>query len=194
MSPVALLLAALAALSAQVAEPPVIAPASDALVDRFLTVIPDADELRNAQWDVDAGQVARLTELNPDRGEDIAAVRESYRRCTSPAAATVTLRLLRDTARGLGEEKLGRLIALYQGSDFLALSRIAERGEAGETLSDADIAEATRITAAYPVREYMESLGRAQMDLFQNEEFVGTIVRCEEEMRSALAARNLRDE
>lgn len=187
-------LAALAAMAFQAAEPQPVAPASDALVDRFLAVIPDADVLRNPQWDLDAAQVTRLGELNPDRSEDIEAVRESYRRCTAPTAARITLQLFRETARSLGEEKLGRLITLYQNSDFTILENIARRNEAGETVSPADLAEAERITSAYPVRDYVESLSRAQSGLFQDQALVETMVRCETEMRSALASRNLRDE
>ena len=194
MNPVVLILAALAPFSFQSAEPPVVAPASDALIDRFMAVIPDSNELRNPQWDLDPAQVTRLTELNPDRDADIEAVRHAYRGCTSPTAAAVTLRLFRDTAGGLGDEKLGRLIAFYQSEDFTALRAISERGEAGETLSEADMAEAERITSYYPVREYMESLARAQMALFQDQALVGTILRCEEEMRSAIASRGLRDQ
>ena len=194
MNPAVLILAAFAAYSSQSAETPVVAPASDALVERFMAVIPDSNALRNPQWDIDPAQVTRLTELNPDRAVDIEAVRETYRRCTSPTAAAVTLRLFRDTAGGLGDEKLGRLIAFYQSEDFTKLRGISERGEAGETLSEAGMAEAERITSAYPVRDYMESLSRAQMALFQDEALVGTILRCEEEMRSALASRGLRDE
>ena len=84
MNPAVLILAAFAAYSSQSAETPVVAPASDALVERFMAVIPDSNALRNPQWDIDPAQVTRLTELNPDRAVDIEAVRETYRRCTSP--------------------------------------------------------------------------------------------------------------
>lgn len=193
MGPFALL-PALVALSLQTAVSQVVAPASEALVDRFLAVIPDAHVLQNPQWDLDTEQVERLTELNPERGEDIEAVREGYRRCTAPTAATVTLRLFRETARGLGEEKLGRLIAFYQSRDYAILGEIAGRNEGGETLSAADTAEAARITSAYPLTDYLESLSQSQSALFEDQELLDTLVRCEEELQTALASRSLRNE
>jgi len=195
MTPLAFLAVALAAVALQPeTDAPQVPPASEALVDRFIAVIPDAHQVENAQWDIDAEQLTRLTELNPERSGDIEAVSQAYRDCTSPIARAVTMRLLRDAARGLGEEKLERLVAFYQSTDFTTFKAISERGEAGAEVSDADMAEVLRITSDYPVMDFVESTSRAQAALFQDEALVGTILRCEEEMRSALASRDLRDE
>ena len=74
----------------------------------------------------------------------------------------MTRRGLSRLAAQMGAEKVGRLIAFYEGEDFGRFAALTTRLEQGEGLSTDEQAELDRIGAAYPVYEFAE---RMQTDL-----------------------------
>jgi hypothetical protein len=94
-------------------------------------------------------------------------------------------------ARQLGDEKLGRLIAFYEGEDKARLNALMARTSQGETLPAADEAELERIMSAYPLTEFAEAFNPFNPALWQ-EEPLAEITRCENRRDEAFARLGLR--
>src|SRR5687767_6744501 len=81
---------------------PAVAPASDALVDRFMAVIPDAASLDRIDRTADPIELDRLHALNPGRLDEIRRVLEEHAGCISPIRNAQTRNMLRSVVRQLG--------------------------------------------------------------------------------------------
>ncbi|MGZ8349261.1 MAG: hypothetical protein ACXWU2_04465 [Allosphingosinicella sp.] len=181
------MLAALLAAGA-VQSAPAPAPSSEALVDQFLRVIPDAELFNRVDRTADPTELQRLGQFNPGRTDDIRPVLETYAGCVGPPRNRMTVHVLRTVARGIGDEKLRRLIAFYQSPDAATLNRLASRTT---TLSAAEQAEIERITSAYPLAEFAAAM-RPNNPAFWQQDQVAEILRCDGERDQAFARLGLR--
>lgn len=143
---VALLLAATDPASAE--------PPSEALIDRFMTVIPGAERLDRVDGAADPAELDRLSRLNPGKADAIRPVLEAYSSCASPINNEISRSGLRFAAQQLGTTKLEQLIRFYESEDFGRAAALGSRLQAGETLPAAEQAELERIMAAYPLAEF----------------------------------------
>ena len=164
------------------------ATAGEALIDRFMAVIPDAQRLNRVDRTPNPEELAHLTRLNPGRDGDIGPVLAEHKACESIASNAATESLLRGIARRLDEDKLGRLIQFYEGDDLRNFEALMSRSNGGATPSDADRAELERIMAAYPLMEYHEGFQSAYFTLFEDPTYITALDRCSEAKRAALCA------
>jgi hypothetical protein len=161
------------------AEAPPAAPAGDALINRFIAVIPDPGS------EPDPTELEHLTTLNPGRSGEIVPILQRFSRCRNAYGITA----LRRVAAGLGEAQLTRLIAFYEGDDFRIFERLAARPE--EALSEQERAERDRILAAYPLAEFMTAM-QPSNPVFSVEDALAMVERCERERDRTLDQRGLR--
>lgn len=170
---------AILALTAQeaVSAPP--AAAGGSLVDRFMAVVPDPGS------EPDPTELEYLTTLNPGRSGDIVPILQRFSSCRNAYGVNA----LRRVAAGLGEARLTRLIAFYEGADFRIFDRLASQPE--EALSVQERAERDRIMAEYPLADFMAAL-QPSSPTFSIEDALAMVERCEEERDAALEQRGLR--
>ncbi|HEY0131863.1 MAG TPA: hypothetical protein VGB57_10710 [Allosphingosinicella sp.] len=185
--------AALLALQAQPggAQAPQAAP-SEALVDRFLAVLPDREEIQTRSSDIDAGELKALIALNPGKEAKVRAILQANLACSGEAVSAGTLRMLRTVARDLGEARLKRLIAFYEGPDFAAFKALGTRMEGNPTPSAEDKAAMAKLMEAYPLQAYYEGLNRAPDIIATDEGFMSAAVKCASEQMAALEAAGLK--
>jgi hypothetical protein len=164
------------------------APPSEALIDRFMAVIPEAQSLREVNRTADPAQLARLARINPGKEDVIRPVLEAYSACASPINNAMTLSGLRFAAQRLGSTRLEQLIRFYQSEDLGRLGALVPRLQAGETLPPADQTELERILAAYPVMELHRVMTEELPEFFASQtERLVELNRCAEEKDAALA-------
>src|SRR5262245_39921410 len=120
-----LLLAGLFAVAAE----PTPGPASEAVVDRFIAVLPDTQRLARVDRSADAAELERLSQLNPGREADVRRLLEDQAGCAGAARNGEMNRTLRAVARQLGDEKVLRMIRFYEGGDMPIFGRLVEKGE-----------------------------------------------------------------
>ena len=157
---------------------PTAAPAGEALVDRFMAVIPDAQRLNQVDRTPNPEELAHLNRLNPGRE----ATSDSYWPSTRPANPTgrrtpPPRASFAGLPAGSTRHKLGRLIQFYEGDDFRNFEALMRRSNGGATPSDADRAELERIMAAYPLMEYHEGFQAAYFTLFEDPTFITALDR-----------------
>ena len=169
------------------------APAPDALVDRLVRVLPHQEEFA-VEPQVDAQDLARLTALNPGREQEIRAILLAHATCSSPFLKDATMRALRGVARNFGAEKLGRLIAFYEGPDGKTFERIAVAADKGQAPSAADEKEVARIMAAYPLADWAKEVSGSGRLMQDDQAFLQGITRCATEQEAALARAKLKAE
>jgi hypothetical protein len=163
------------------------APASEALVERFMTVIPEADRLNQVDRAADPQELARLGRLNAGRSDEIRPVLEAFAACQSPINNELARTGLRAVARSLGDARLSRLIAFYQSDDFRRLDAIVQRANRGESMTAADEVEAARIMEAYSVADFNATMERVLTETYlARQDEMAALTRCEEEKRAAL--------
>jgi len=180
------LLAAAFSLQPGFAQP---APAPDALVERLLTVLPDANLLTGTNVPPpDPAEVSRLNGLNPGHEAEIMAALQAYQNCLTPVVAAATGRGLRHLIRGLGEAKVSRLIQFYQGDDYRALAAIHAR-QAG---SESDRRETARILATYPLAEFAQLIPQLQQTAMQDDAFLAGATRCSLAKRDTFQQQGIR--
>lgn len=155
------------------------APASDVLVDRFMAVIPDPGS------DPDPDELARLTALDPERSMEIASILQRFSRCNNMNAANV----LRRVVATLGDARLTRLIAFYEGEDFRIFYGLVARPD--EALSDQERAERNRIIAAYPLADLRAAM-QVSNPAFSAERARAMARRCETERDADLELLGIR--
>ena len=160
-------------------------PVSEATIERFLAVLPDADRLEAGEPTADPAELESLGALNPGRIEEIRPVLERFEACTAPISRAGTLRIMRSIAGQLGEEKVARLIAFYEGEDFVRLDALMTRTGNGTTASAEEQAEIDRIMGAYPLGEFMQAM-QPSNPLFWQDESMAEIIACHEERDQAL--------
>jgi hypothetical protein len=163
------LLPFLAAFLAATTDPAAAAPASEALIDRFMAVIPDSAGLDRIDRTADPLELDRLAALNPDRIDEIMPVLEAHAACVSPIRNARARSGLRLVARQLGEARLSRLIQFYEGEDFRTVDRLMARGE--EALSAAEREQVQNILAAYPLAEFTEAMSPLNPAFWEEDPF-----------------------
>ena len=188
-----LVIAALLVLQAQPApaQAPEAAP-SEALVDRFLAVLPDRDQIGAADTEVDAAELSGLVALNPGKDAQVRAILEASLPCSNQAISAGTLRMLRTIARGLGQARLQRLVSFYEGPDFAAFSALAARMDGNAAPSADDKAAMAKLMEAYPLQAYYDQLSRADQIVAADKGFMTAAMKCAEEQMAALEAAGLK--
>jgi hypothetical protein len=187
-----LVIAALLALQAQPAlAQPAAAPAAqaapgEALIDRFIAAIPDRDQIDAVATEIDPGELAALAALNPGKEAQIRSILQANLACTGPAIAAGSLRMLRTIARNLGEEKLKRLIAFYEGPDYAAFAALAARMEGKDKPSAEDSAAMAKMMGAYPLQAFHAQLNGAADIIGADQGFMKDAMRCATEQVAAL--------
>jgi hypothetical protein len=137
--------------------------ADDALVDRFMAVVPADREPREGP---DAAIVAALEAANPGREAEVRRLMEMEAACVAPIQAELSRTTLREIARSLGDETLGRLVAFYESADFERTRALTEREGGERALSESERAELASIARNYPFEEFNQAVMSRSADLF----------------------------
>jgi hypothetical protein len=164
-------------------------PASEALVDRFMAVIPGADRFERIDRTPNPDELERLTGLNPGRDADVRAVLAEHAGCLSEGRNRRTKERLRGMARQLGDANLRRIVTFYEREEWRVLVRLSERSR--QDLSAEDRAELDRLRAEYP----LDALVRAINPLdpaFRSENSPEDLQRCSRSLFEALDRLGLR--
>jgi hypothetical protein len=180
--------AALLALQAQAAE----AAPSDSLVERFLAVLPDRDEISALSTEIDSGELAGLVALNPGKEAQIRPILQANLACTGPAISAGTLRMLRKVAQGLGEARLQRLVRFYEGPDYAAFRSLAGRMEGNAAPRPEDEAAMAKLMEAYPLKAFYEEMSHAEEIFAADQGFMSAAMKCASEQMAALEAAGLK--
>ncbi|HEX8240552.1 MAG TPA: hypothetical protein VF574_12500 [Allosphingosinicella sp.] len=185
--------AALLALQAQpgLSQAPEAAP-SEALIERFIAVLPDRGEIDKAVGEIDPVELDRLTALNPGKEAELRSILQANLACTGPAATAGSLRMLRTVARNLGDEKVRKLISFYQGPDYAAFAALAARMDGKGKPAAEDSAALAKLMGAYPLQAFHEQLGRAEEIIAADEGFMSDAMKCASEQVEALATAGLK--
>jgi hypothetical protein len=193
MRPIGIAAAGLLALLPQpgLAQPAPPAP-SDALVERFLAVLPERAEIDAPAAEVDPAELSALVALNPGKEGQVRSILEASLPCSSQAISAGTLRMLRTIARDLGEERLKRLVGFYEGPDYAAFAALGTRMESAETPSREDRAAMAKLMETYPLQAYLDRMNRAQEIIAADEGFMTAAMKCAEEQMTALEAAGLK--
>ena len=165
---------------------------SEALVDRFLAIIPDRDAIGAASAEVDSGELSGLVALNPGKEAQVRAILQASLPCSNEAITAGTLRMLRTVARELGQTRLQRLVSFYEGPDFAAFTALAARMEGNATPSPGDKAAMTKLMEAYPLQAYYDRLNRADEIIAADEGLMSAAMKCASEQMAALEAAGLK--
>ncbi|HEX8511582.1 MAG TPA: hypothetical protein VF688_00590 [Allosphingosinicella sp.] len=189
------LLAAAAFLALQTQPLPAQAPPagpSEALVERFIAVIPDREEFDKLPTEIDPAELKQLVALNPGKEAQVRSVLKANLACTGPAVVAGSHRMLRTVARELGEEKLKKLVSFYQGPDYAAFKALASRMEGAAKPSAEDNAAMAKLMGAYPLQAFIDRLDRAPEILAADEGFMTDATKCASEQMEALEAAGLK--
>jgi hypothetical protein len=192
MRPLAIAAAALIALQPQPGLAQADAAPSEALVERFLAVLPDRAELEAVDSEVDPAELSALAALNPGKEAQVRSVLQANLACSGAAISAGTLRMLRTIARDLGEARLTRLVSFYEGPDFAAFNTLGARMAAASTPSPQDEAAMAKLLEAYPLKAYHDELNRAQEIIAADEGFMSAAMKCAEQQMNALEAAGLK--
>lgn len=193
MRPLAIAAAALLVLHSApgLAQAPETAP-SDALVERFIAVLPDREEIDAAPTEVDAGEVSTLVALNPGKEAQVRSILQANLGCSGEAITAGTLRMLRTVARDLGEARLTRLIGFYEGPDYAAFAALGARMAGNPEPSAEDQAALAKLMEAYPLQAWLDQLNRAQEIMTADQGFMAAAMKCAEQQMNALEAAGLK--
>jgi hypothetical protein len=184
--------AALLALSQPgLAQGPEAAP-SEALIDRFIAVLPDRDEISKAGEEIDSAELGRLTALNPGKEAKVRSVLKANLACTGPAITAGSLRMLRTVALNLGRAKVEKLVGFYAGPDYAAFGALAARNEGKPNPSAEDKAAMAKLMGTYPLQAFYQELGRAEEIIAADQGFMTAAMKCAEEQIEALEAAGLK--
>lgn len=173
------------------AQAPEAAP-SEALIDRFIAVLPDREALSEAGEEIDPGEMSRLAALNPGKEAQVRAILQKNLECTGPEITAGSLRMLRTVARGLGEARLKKLIGFYEGPDYAAFAALATRMEGKSTPSAEDSAAMAKFMGTYPLQAFHQQLGRAEEIIASDQGFMTAAMKCASEQMDALEAAGLK--
>lgn len=164
----------------------------EALVERFLAVLPDREAISAVDAEVDAAELSALTALNPGKEAQVRSILEANLACSGEAISAGTLRMLRTIARDLGEARLTRLVSFYEGPDFAAFTALGARMGGNANPSPEDEAAMAKLMEAYPLQAYHDRLGRAQEIITADEGFMSAAMKCAEEQMTAFEAAGLK--
>lgn len=168
------------------------AAVSEAMLDRFLAALPESPAAAMLDRTPNAGELSRLSALNPGREAEIRAILIDHAGCVAPAMIAATQRQLRDIGRSLGPARLVRLTQFYEGADYTVFARIAPRIQRGEAVPAADARALNRILAAYPLVDFNAAFGAAQQNMMNDEGLVGRLRSCASATHEALDRQGLR--
>lgn len=171
---------------------PVPAAPSEALIDRFIAVIPDREEIQAQSNEIDAGELGGLVALNPGKEAQVRAVLKSNLACTGPAVTAGTLRMLRTVARNLGAAPLQKLIGFYEGPDYAAFGALAARMEGNSTPSPEDSAAMAKLMGTYPLQAFLQQMSRAEEIIAADAGFMEAAMKCASAQMEALEAAGLK--
>lgn len=196
MKPLAIAAAALFALLsqpglAQAPQAPQAAP-SEALIDRFIAVLPDRDAITAAGAEIDPAELSRLAALNPGKEAKVRSILESNLACTGPEIEAGSLRMLRTVARNLGAARLEKLVTFYSGPDYAAFSALAARNEGKAKPSAEDSAAMAKLMGTYPLQAFHDELGRAEEIIAADQGFMTSAMKCAEQQVDAMTAAGLK--
>lgn len=168
------------------------AAAGEALIDRFIAVLPDRDAFGAGTQEIDAAELARLVALNPGKEAQVRSVLQSNLACTGPAIEAGSLRMLRTVARNLGDSRLRKLVAFYGGPDYAAFGALAARIGDKPKPSAEDSAAMAKYMAAYPLQAFHEQLSRAEEIIAADPGFMTEAMKCASEQVEGLEAAGLK--
>jgi hypothetical protein len=189
MKPLAIAAAALLAL-----QPPAAAAQapSEALVERFIAVLPDREEIDAVPTEVDAAELSGLVALNPGKEAQVRSILHANLACSGEAISAGTLRMLRTVARELGEARLTGLISFYEGPDYAAFETLGLRMAATATPSPEDRAAMAKLMEAYPLQDWLDRLNQAEEIITTDQGFMAAAIKCAEQQTNALEAAGLK--
>ena len=165
---------------------------SEALIDRFIAVIPDRAEFEKPPTEIDSGELGALVALNPGKEAQVRSVLKANLACTGPAIKAGSLRMLRTVAHELGEEKLKRLVGFYEGPDYAAFKTLAARMSGQATPSAEDSAAMAKLMGAYPLQAFIDGMGRAPEIIAADEGFMTDAMKCASQQMDALEKAGLK--
>lgn len=193
MKPLAIALAALLALQPQSGGAQAARAAPDAaLVERFLAVLPDPEEISALGLEVDQGELEGLAALNPGKETQVREILQAHLPCTREAVSALSLRMLRTIARDLGDARLRRLVSFYEGPDYAAFNALAGRLNGNSAPSPEDEAAMAKLMADYPLQAFHDAMGRSLDIIAADELFMGEATKCASEQMEALEAAGLK--
>ncbi len=168
------------------------APPPEALVERFIAVLPDVAMARVVDRTPDPQELERLTALNPGRGADVRQVLEEKRACSSANENEAAIAVLRRAAHSLGSASLERIIAFYESADYPRFNELTKLAQQGETLSPEQVAQLERMDATYGLASFYEA-SKAQMAAIGDDTaFTRGVMRCRSEAEAALGRLQLK--
>lgn len=165
---------------------------SEALVERFLAVLPDREQLSAVDTEIDAAELARLVALNPGKEAQLRPILQANLACTAPAISAGTLRMLRTVGRNLGAEKLQKLVAFYEGPDYAAFGTLAARMDGNADPTAADKAALAKYMETYPLQAFLDQMNRAGETIAADQVFMTAAMKCASEQVEALTAAGLK--
>jgi hypothetical protein len=173
------------------AQAPEAAP-SEALIDRFIAVLPDRDAFGAEKQEIDPAELARLVALNPGKEAQVRSVLKANLGCTGPAIEAGSLRMLRTVARNLGDSRLRKLVGFYGGPDYAAFGALAARMGVKPTPSAEDSAAMAKLMGTYPLQAFHEQLSRAEEIISADPGFMSAAMKCASEQVEALEKTGLK--
>ncbi|HEX8223156.1 MAG TPA: hypothetical protein VF605_05000 [Allosphingosinicella sp.] len=193
MRPLAIAAAALLVLQtgSGLAQAPGAAP-GEALVERFIAVLPDREEIDAGSAEVDPAELSALAALNPGKEAQVRSILQANLACSNEAISAGTLRMLRTVARDLGEARLTRLIGFYEGPDYAAFEALGLRMSGTATPSAEDRAAMSKLMEAYPLQAWLDRLNGAQEIIAADDGFMTAAMECAEQQMNALEAAGLK--
>jgi len=196
MKPLAVAAATLLALQAYSASaqpgPAAQAAPSEALIDRFIAVLPDRDQIDAVDTEIDPEELEALVALNPGKEAQLRPILQANVACTAPAITAGSLRMLRTVARNLGEAKVKKLVSFYGGPDYAAFAALAARMEGKDKPGAEDSAAMAKMMATYPLQAFHEQLSQAEEIIGADAGFMKDAMRCASEQMAALEAAGLK--
>lgn len=192
MRPYAIAAAALLALQPQPGRAEAAAAPSEALVERFLAVLPDRAAIEAVDSEVDPAELSALAALNPGKEARVRAILEANLACSGEAISAGTLRMLRSAARDLGEERLTRLVGFYEGPDYAAFEALGLRMAGPAAPAAEDRAAMAKLLEAYPLQAWLDRLNQAQEIIAADPGFLTAAMKCAEQQMDALEAAGLK--
>lgn len=169
-------------------------PPSDALIDKFISVLPDVSVANEVDRTPDAAELERLSRLNSGRAAEVRRILKAKAACTSTAENASAIAMMRRIARSVGAERVERIIAFYDGEDFNRFAELTGRAEEGETLASSQLAELERIDAAYGLRSFYDAMTAQKDEIIDDKVFVQAIRACQSNAVAALAQARLKAE
>jgi hypothetical protein len=172
------------------AEPAQAAP-SEALVERFLALLPDREEIQARSTEIDPEELSRLAALNPGKEREVRSILETNRACSDEAVTAGTLRMLRTVARDLGEARLKKMVSFYEGPDYAAFAALAARIDKADPSSE-DMAALDKLMAAYPLEAFHHGLDRAEEIISADQGFMAAAMKCVSGQMAAFEAAGIK--